>query len=393
MDKKYFVNIVDADLGIFAFYGMIFFMLLMLTMWALKLRSSQNYFIAGSLFIFYHILLVLDLKFNFIPHLPDSEQYLYIFENELLPQDISRSLVGFYFVSRFLRVLLMYNIIAYVSFQIYIYFVSILIFLKSWELLYKHEYENTFRQLFLIVALLLPSSILYTLVPLRECFTTFAFAVSLYFLTLLFKKSSIINTGYISGLFLVIFTRVQVAFYFILSFLGLKVAIDKNLMRKIAVTVLGIGLFIGLVVYTNYQISPEKLQWARNYRVNTYYPAYGNVSWKSYSDILASTPELALQFLLSPFPILHKFDPLQFKLASIDALIVLTLLIVFMVNIKHIITNNLYWLLLIIFYLILFGIYEFGVLGAVRHRLPMTILIIAIVADRLTQLITKKIKA
>jgi hypothetical protein len=393
MDKKYFLHMVSADLGIFAFYGMFFFLLLMLTMWAMKIRSPQNYFIAGILFVFYHLLVPLDFKFNFIPYLPDSDIYWLLFESDIPPPDMSSSLVGFYSITRILRVLLMYNIIAYVSFQIYLYFVSIFIFLKSWELLYKHHSHNTFRQFFLGLALLLPSSILYTLVPLRECFTSFAFAVSLYFLTLMFKKSSIINSGFLAGLFLVLFTRVQVAFYFILTFLGLKVVIDKNIMRKVAVSVLGIGLFIGLVIYTNYQIDPVKLQWARNYRVNNYTPSYGLVSWKTYGDILASTPDLAAQFLLSPFPILHDFDPMQFKLATLDALFVLALLIVLLINIKHVIKNNLYWFLLILFYLILFGIYEFGVLGAVRHRLPMTILIIAIVADRLTHLLSKKTKA
>jgi hypothetical protein len=393
MYKKYFLDTVNADFGIFAFYGLIFLMLLMLALRYLKVHSIQNSFIIASFFIFYHLVVIFDYSGNFIPYLPDSDQYNYIFTNDFKPTELSKSLIGFYAVSRILRVLLAENILAYVSFQVFLYFISVVIIMKAWELLYKHRYTNTFRQIFLFTALLLPTSILYTVVPLRECFTTFAFAVTLYYLTLLFQKSSIINFGYISGLFMVFFTRMQVAFYFILSFLGIKVAMDKNLWRKTAVIIVGAGLFFGLVFFTNYQLQPKKLEWARNYRVKNYSPSYGLVKWNTYGDMLASAPELTAQFLLSPLPILHDLDPTQFKLALLDALFVFLILAVVIVNLKHVATHNLFWLLLIIFYLILFGIYEFGVLGAVRHRLPMSLMLIAIAADRLATVLTKQLKS
>lgn len=358
----------------------------------MKLGSKQNHFIVGSIFAIYHVLVPLDFIFNFVPFLPDSILYNFMFETGLPPVNYSKSLVGFFTIISFLRVLLMHNILAYISFQIFLYFVSVFIILKSWDLLYKHQFSNTFNQFFLIIALLLPSSLLYNIVPLRECFSTFAFAVTLYYLTLLFKKSSVINTGFLSGLFMVIFTRMQVAIYFLLSFLGLKVAIDKNIGRKFLVTIVGLILFAGFIAYSNYQLSPEKLQWARNYRVNNYTPSYGNVSWKSYGDILKSTPTLGAQFLLSPLPIMHNLNPGDFKLALLDAMLVLIILAVVFLNIKNIVKNHLYWFLLILFYLILFGIYEFGIIGAVRHRLPLTILLIALAANQLTTLFTKHIK-
>lgn len=389
MDKTYFYNIVPADFGIFAFYGVIFYLLLALIMHAMNYRSYQNHLIVASIFILYHILVPLDYKFNFIPFLPDSILYNFMFETGIPPANYSSSLIGFYTVISFFRIVLIENILAYISFQILVYFVAILIMLKSWNLLYKHAYSNTFSQIFLTLSLLLPSSILYNVVPLRECFTALAFAVTLYFLTLLFKNFSIINSGFLAGLFMIIFTRMQVAIYFLLSFLGLKIYLDKNIPRKVMVGVLGTVMFLVFLFITNYQLSPKKLEFARNYRVDTYTHTYGKVSWSSYNDIIKAAPELMTQFLLSPLPIVHKFNPLEFKLALMDSIVVLLVLAIIALNLPNIIKNHSYWFFLILLYLILFGIYEFSIIGAVRHRLPMTILLIALAANQLTTLITK----
>lgn len=357
-----------------------------------NIKGKQSTFIVGFFYLCYHFLIPLDFIFNFIPYLPDSDIYSYIFKNDFKPSSMPTSLTGFYYFITIFKIFLGKNILAYLSFQIFVYFTSILIFLKAWELLYQQAFKETFRQFFLTLSLLLPTSLLYALVALREAFALFAFAVTIYFLILLYKKAKVINTGFLSGIVLVFFTRMQIVFYFILTFLGLKVALDKNLARKILVLFVGVALFIGLILVTNYQISPQKLEYARNYRVDYYANTYGKVNWKSYKDILVDAPILTSQFLLAPLPIMHTKQFTQYKLATLDVLILMFILIVVILNLPSLVKHHKFWLGLVFIYLLLFGIYEFNILGAVRHRLPLTILLIALSTSKLATLFTKRIQ-
>ena len=256
--------------------------------------------------------------------------------------------------------------------------------MKSWEILYEAPLKNTFRQFTLFFCFALPTSIFFVVAPLREAFTTFAFALSLYFLCRIFKKAQSLNFGFPISLFLVFFTRMQVILYFVMSLVGVKVTLDKNIARKILVSIVGVIMLGTFIFASNYKLSPDKLEYARNYRVENYTSTYGMVKWDSYLDILASAPKLMGQFLLAPFPILHKYNPMNMKLALIDACIVFFFLLVIILNLPSLIRQHPSWMLLILIYLFLFGIYEFSLGGAIRHRVPMVLMIAVSVADRLS---------
>lgn len=362
-------------------YLPLFFGLLYLFIKYFKLFNKKDAIIIMCFFLFYNVVLLIDYKINFLPNLPDTSQYLKLFEEGEAFEDMSSSLNGYLFVIKYLRIIFLKNMLIYISFQVLLYFFSSFIILKSFLLVYPKVYRKSLKQIYLILSLALPSAFLYHLVPLREGFSNLGFAISLYFLLLLIKKSQLINLGFISGLFFIIFTRLQVAFYFIIGLISLKFSFDKHIIRKIVVILIGASLFIVVLGLTNYQLSPVKLAAVRNFRVLKYAGSYGIVEWNSILDILLSSPILILQFLFSPIPFLHNSNPFDMQLIFVDALFMFFMWLVVSLNIVKIIKEYKVWFILMALYLFLFGIYEFNIGGAVRHRLPLSLMTIALASN------------
>ena len=160
--------------------------------------------------------------------------------------------------------------------------------------------------------------------------------------------------------------------------------------------VLGLMLFAAVLGLTNYQISPKKLASARNYRVEKYSGSYGFVQWNSYTDVALSSPLLVGQFLFSPIAILHDKNPLDMKLIFLDAMFMLGIWLTIILNAKKWFVNYRMWFLLMMIYIFLFGIYEFNIGGAVRHRLPLSIMAILLASQFLSTAyysFSKKLKA
>ena len=397
MKKLYYSDLFTSDFLILGFYVVIFAFVLLGALQAFNIKATKSKLIILFFFFFYNALIYLDYRFNFIPFLPDSGQYDVLFKTGRVFPDMSKSLFGFFYVIKVLRVLFLKNILVYISFQVLLYFVSVLIFYRSWFVLYEAKRPKGFEQLFLILALAVPSAFLYHLVPLRECFTTLGFSIALYFLLVVFKNRATLNFGFLGGLFIVIMTRVQVAFYFILSLMGVKFSLDRNVFRKLLGLSLGVILFLGVLIgLTNYNISPKSLASVRNYRVEKYSGSYGNVKWTSYKDVVISSPLLISQFLLSPLPILHDKNPLEMRLIFLDAMFMLCIWIIVLLNFRKWITRYRIWFLLMIIYIFLFGIYEFNIGGAVRHRLPLSLMAILLASQFLSEQIymfNKKLNA
>ena len=385
MKKLYYSCILTSDFLILGFYFLIFIFLLIFSMQLFKLQDRKSKLIILGFFALYNALIYLDFKLNFIPYLPDSGQYNILFKTGRPFVDMSKSLNGFLYVIKGLRVLFVKNILVYISFQIFLYFISVIIFYRSWFVLYQATRPKAFEQLYFLLALSLPSAFLYHLVPLRECFTTLGFSIALYFLLKAFKNRANFNLGFVSGLFIIIMTRIQMAFYFIVGLMGLKFSLDKSVLRKVSGLLFGLFLFAGVLSLTHYKISPEQLSSVRNYRVAKYSGSYGKVAWSSYTDIVKSSPQLVGQFLFSPLPILHNQNALDMKLIFLDALFMFVIWLVILINAKKWVLNYRVWFLLMLIYLALFGIYEFNIGGAVRHRLPLSLMAILMASQFLSQ--------
>lgn len=376
MTKLYYENIDFADCIEALPFILVFAFCLVAIMGLFKIRSLSNVLLVFGIFIFYHLLLVLDLKLNFIPYLPDSKYYVDLF---LKDEKVGgSSLIGFYYLSKLLGVLFLKNIVVYISFQILLFITGVLTILKSWELLYSSSVH--YRHVFLGLSLFSPAGILFTLVPLRESIGILAFALSLFGLLKIIKYFQVVNKTFVLGSFLVFFTRVQVLVYFVFSLIGLKWIFEKSIFKKGLVLILGVLMLLGFVQLTHHNLSIKSLSIARNYRVNTYSNTYGNVSWDNPANLLIDAPLLVGQFVLSPLPILHKQNPLDTALMLIDVLFVIFALSWILGNLNSSLRQFKLWLILIGIYMFLFGIYEFHIGGAVRHRIPMVLMMCAISA-------------
>ena len=212
MKKQYFNDILTSDFLILGSYVVVFAFILLAALQWFKIKEAKTKLIVLAFFFLYNALIYLDYRFNFIPFLPDSGQYDLLFKTGRVFPDMSRSLYGFLYVIKFLRIVFLKNILVYISFQVLLYFVAIIIFYKSWFIMYQANRPKAFEQVYFILALALPSALLYHLVPLRECFTTLGFSIALYFLLLAFKNRANLNAGFIGGLFVIIRTRIHVAF-------------------------------------------------------------------------------------------------------------------------------------------------------------------------------------
>ncbi len=380
----YFEHIMTSDFLVLLFYASLFAFVLLYASRFFQLKDKRTPWIILAFFFIYNSLIFLDYKFNFIPFLPDSNQYDVLFKTGRPFDGMSRTLYGFLYAVKILRLLFLKNILVYISFQVMLYFIAIGVFYRAWRLLYTASRPIGFEQIYFLLALSLPSAFLYHLVPLRECFTTLGFSVSLYFLLRLFKLRKSINLGFLGGLFVIVVTRMQVAFYFILGLMGIKFSLDRNLVRKFAAVLLGTAMFLGVLSLTSYKLSPSQLAAARNYRVEKYSGSYGLVEWNGYADMIKSSPHLLGQFLISPIPLLHNKNPWDMKLILLDALFMLFVWAILLVNFRSWFNDYRVWFLLMFMYIGLFGIYEFNIGGAVRHRLPLSIMAILTVSQFLS---------
>jgi len=386
LNKIYFENINLIDWLVLLPYFVVFVIVLLFSLKAFKIENNKNVIIITAVYLLYNLIFFLDWKFDFVPFLPDARHYYDLFVQGFQAQ--GSSLVGFYYISSWLSVLFFKNILVYVSFQILIHFLSVIIILKAWELIYNSS--TYFRNIFLTLSLMSPAGLLFNLVPLRESFSLFAFAVTLYGLIKLMKFLKNVNWQFLTGLFLVFFTRAQVIVYFVFSLVGLKWLKGKKIANKIIVVFLGV-LMLGLFVrFTHHKLSVKHLAIARNIRVDTYTNTYGNVKWQSWPDVFMDAPLLVTQFLLSPMPIMHNKNPLSMTIMLLDAIFVMFLLLIVVFNCRIIFKQYTIWLILIAIYLFLFGLYEFNIGGAVRHRLPMIFLVIGLVASILSNVKDEK---
>jgi len=115
---------------------------------------------------------------------------------------------------------------------------------------------------------------------------------------------------------------------------------------------------------------------------------YPEVDWRSWFDLIVDFPGLFFQFLLAPFPILI-FIPFWTKLAYFaDGLYTLGILLFLIFFWKDVKPNSI-WFLFALLYVAMSCFFEFHLLGAVRHRLPATLLIMGIVAYGLANYLPK----
>lgn len=206
-----------------------------------------------------------------------------------------------------------------------------------------------------------------------------------------------VNVFLIAGVILAGILRVQLLLYFFILFFVQflhKKKLRTGTLALLLIAALPIGyLSLNLLSQQilNIRITPESLSVFRNLQRLSYFETgltYPEVFWTSWFDVILDFPGLFFQFLLTPFPVIV-FIPFWTKLAYFaDGLFLLFLLFVsipiFLEWKKYTI-----WLLFIAIYIGMSAFFEFHLLGAVRHRLPATLLLMSLAAKALAYLLRK----
>ena len=383
--KLYFDDLYFADYGVLLLYNIIFCLLLVVYATIIKITDRQSIFLTIGLFQFYFVFFILDSFFNFIPLSPDANLYTQVIENPLtfeLPSNASGLGVRtFQWYATFVSPLLAYSAAVYTLSFMALYCMSLLNIIQAWLHYTKQKNTIDFTRLYLLGAYGFPAALFYVCAPLRESILIFGFSLAL--LGVIYIKKIIPNFQFIMGSLITSFIRPQVLF-FIALLTGLKFISNRrvNFILKI-ITSISIVMFV--FWSTNKLQTPltvEYLNSARNIRVNALEKGgdtYGKVEWVTAIDIIKDIPLLTAQFTLAPLPILSDINPTDKFLAFVDSLFVLILVSFLLIHFKIAWVNYKFWLFAILAYMLLFGVYEYHLTGAVRHRIPMVLMMLCLV--------------
>lgn len=341
---------------------------------------------------FFRVLLAITAPLNgFFPSMGDNHVFSYMITNNELPQLISFpiSVLSYFYLTFPIRVLSFFDIQAFLIYQQLFYFLSGLLLLKAAKLYFfndkQHELGN-FKYIFLTLFCLYPAGIIYTSVPLREVFVMFALSLTIYgfIINQIFKKYLLLIVG------LVLLALLRRQFVAILLICWLAVKYYRHIWFYLLIPVIvAVSIFIFEVAM--YEITPHRLARIRLAWSDAHGDqVYGLFNWITWFDLLRDYPSLILQYIMSPFPILHNLNPFSMKAAFVDSLytIPVVMISVFMLMLKRY-TISPFFILAMVF-LCVSCVWEAYIGGAVRHRMTTVLPLIPLISLFISNLFATK---
>lgn len=392
--KAYYQNIEFWDLITLPFYFVLLYFLLTTFAKSVLLKDNKYinvYFLA--LLLFYLAIGLVDFKVKLIPFFPDTKLFTSILETGITPSNQSIGVkIGYKFLAIPIYILSLKSIFNYFLFNVFFFQLGLIFLAGAFNRTYEIK-DVLIQRFFLALAALAPSIVVYSFTPLRESY--FVLALGLFFYGMAGKNR--VNIFLILGIILAGILRVQLLLYFFII-IGLHYLSQMKLSRKklisIAIVTIPI-LFVGLNFISktilNISITPKSLALFRNLQRLNYYESgvtFPEVFWTNWFDLIWDFPGLFFQFLLAPFPVII-FIPFWTKLAYFaDGLYLLFILFLSILYLRHWKNHGL-WFIYIAIYIGMSAFFEFHLLGAVRHRLPATLLFLSIAASSLANYLPK----
>lgn len=372
MNKSY-LYAIDIS-GLFLSFGFIILFLAALLYISRQLKVGFSDKAIIIFFLYYYLFFIINTFTSIVPDFPDSSLFTRMVSENFYPWYQSLGVRLFYIITYPMRILSGFKIEIFILFQISIFTIALMILWKSWQIVLEHNNQdkNMGNHIFLFLAAIYPAFLLYIPIPLREFFILFGFSVMVYgIIDKYYNNKGMIYL--IFGSILLLFGRPQLI-VIVIIFLTLM---QKN--KKIKYTLIIGSLFLIPLLFTtltSYQFKPSFFAYLRNHGADKYgLLGYGHVEWHSYFDIAMDLPGLVLQFLLSPFPILHNQNPMQFFAILLDA--IYSLCIYLFVIYAGIRVSKIYVFVLLLSASI-FSIWEFHIGGAPRHRMPLIAILLPI---------------
>ncbi|MBC8046806.1 MAG: hypothetical protein H7Y00_08425 [Fimbriimonadaceae bacterium] len=391
MLKSYYDGIEWYDYLIFLVYNCIFTYLLYSLGDVFFNIAKKSLRIFLLIFQLYFFIIITDSFFNFLPYIYDSQYYSYMISSGQYPQTNPENVIVLYYLSLFIGLISLNNPIIYIFINIAIYIIALFTFLKSWRTIFPNNYTAV-EKIFPFLCLLFPAGLLYNTAPLSEAYILFGFALFFSgFLKFFYHKKWL---PLITGSIILCAFRFQLLYFVlpVIFFLALY-RLKTNYMVKSALFISGITLvfLIFRFIIVDEPFTAEKLAELRNTNLeNAGQYVYGYASWHSYSDMVSDNIFYIAQFILSPLPIFITHNPASTPLPLLDLIFTFLLLAILVLNFKTIFIHFKPILLLALFYLILFGTSEYSLMDAIRHRMPIVILVMLMTAGPLENYFQRK---
>lgn len=335
----------------------------------LQVFFIRFYFFAS---LIYAGLIIFDFNNNFIPSFPDAQLYYSLLKGESshLRVNLPYSLIVKPIFLSFNRSILTLFLFNFILFQF-----SFALLIKSFEKLSNSEISLNGIKKYFFLCSLMPSVIIFSITPLRESFLIFSFSLFIYGFSVKSKRIIVLGT------LLTFLFRYQFILLYITIVLS-KYFFRKNriLFRQLALLVL-IGFPIAhqiLLKLLGISLSPQGLASFRNYQTQIFknIPTYPILDWVSWLDVLIDIPGLFFQFMFSPIPIIIKSNPTSSIIYGVDGLIVLSVFILIILKLKKITSRHFIWIIVGVLFYLFASLFEFHLYGAVRHRLPGSLILI-----------------
>ena len=359
---------------LFGIYG-IFFIVIIWLFSGVILKNRKDQLTSCLAFIFLGLFIWVAAFTSLTPYYPDTSLFAEIVENGVHDSK-SKGVILYYLIGLPFMFLSAFQLEVYLLFQQFIFILAMIFLWKSWLIHCIHQrIKSGLYEIFVILAVLYPSTLLFITIPLREFFQIFGFSVFLYGLALYINKGQI--TWMIFGAIITIFVRPQMIVFY--PFLIL-VAKQKNILKLLMYSVLIFPLTLLLFQLVGFKFRVSWFAYLRNAGVENFGSSgmtYGAVEWETYSDILLDLPQLAIQFLLSPLPILHSVNPFSMFTLVLDLIFVIFVLFG-VLSIK--LRASFMYIKMFVFSIILFSMWEFYIGGAVRHRFPLILMVLPLAA-------------
>lgn len=388
--KVYFESLAWYDYLVFLVYNAVFTYLLYRIGEVFLGIGKKALYVFVAIFQIYFLLVIGDSLFNFLPFLPDTDLYSFMISSGQYPLTSSENILALYYMTIFIGIICLNNAVIYIFFCMFLYCIALMIFIKAWKTANPNFSEKT-EYITALLMLAWPASALYMTAPLREAFIIFGFALFFNgFINFLYKQQW---RSLLFGSLIICAIRLQLI-VMVFPVLGALVVYKLKINNVFKIGILTLTVFIAFLavryILVEQPLSPETMAALRNRNLLSAGPlGYGNVEWHSYFDMAKDYPFIILQFLFSPLPIFVQHNPLDTFIAFLDSLFLICLIVLTFAKLRYHLRNHLPLLLFMVFYIILFGGYEYHLGGAVRHRMPLTILFILLAAPALTQFIYK----
>jgi hypothetical protein len=392
--KSYFIDIQWYDYPIYLIYILLFLYLIdRFGKVAFSLPKMAVNFMKLT-FLFYSVVLIADSFLDFMPYLPDTEMYTYMIKSSLYPETSSVNVLALYYFSLVIAILCLNSPVIFTFFSVFFYIIGTQFLISRIK---SHSGYDVHRQQSIMSAMLLiwPAGLMYVSVPLREAYLLLAMCIFVAgFLSFLReRKLGLLITGSI----LLILLRVQM-FVCLAPLAGLLIVLKGKFHLALKAGVLTSAVVL-VLVFLRYMVLGEPFSAAALSDLRNEYIAeggdysYGNVYWQSYGDMLLDLPFLILQFILSPLPVFSSYNTSHMFLANADMVFVLIILLIILADIRYHLKNHAALLSLALVFSVVFALYEYHLTGAVRHRMPMVIMLMIPASATLARLTRKKHEA